>query len=807
MNRMLALRWILAIALGATCGNAADVFRESLLPVLQTHCAKCHSGNEPGGNLRMETLDHLVGGGKRGPAIVPGNSNESLLIQLVRGEKTPRMPMGGVLPEKVVSDLAVAIDRMDAGKTPTARNPYQAWLFAKPLRPAPPVTRDPQWVKNPIDSFILAQLESKGLQPAPPANRRALIRRVYFDLTGVPPTPEEVEAFTADSSPGAYANLVDRLLADRRYGERWARHWLDLARFAETDGFAVDSERPTAWRYRDYVIRAFRDDKPYDLFIKEQLAGDETKTTGPPKQDRGEKMVALGFLRNGTWLPDANFQTQNRQDFLDDMTATMGSVFLGLTLGCARCHDHKYDPIPQKDYYRLQAFFASTRQAEQPIAFTPEESPASLRRKVRELEDEYDATAELAKSVEAEMKKKFAASKKMKPEDVLPPMLNRAIKDTKSALFTPEERKRFQSTQDSLARIEDALPRYRPVAYAVADVVPPDVPAVQDTHVLLRGELDSKGEKVESGFPRIVLGAERPAEIPFAGARTSGRRNALAEWIASPGNPLTARVMMNRVWQHHFGEGLVRTPSDFGLNGDRTVQPQLLDWLATEFVIQKWSIKAMHRLMLLSATYQQATSHPDDGASAKIDPENRYFWRMNWLRLDAESLRDSVLAMSGKLRPSEGGPGVYFHGNAELAKSFPQFHWFVSGEREQGYRSIYGFQRRSMMMPMFEVFDGANMSETCPRRQTTTVAPQALTLFNGAFVNEHARHLASRIVEFAGPNVDRQIDRAFRVILGRPPTKDQTMNARGFLGKSRPEDGLAQFAMVLLNVNEFFYLE
>lgn len=799
-HRLLATAVLSALLAGAA-PTSTEVFRDSVLPVLETHCAKCHSGATPAGNLRLDTLEHAVRGGKRGPAIVPGNSKESLLMQLIRGDKTPRMPFGGTLPENVASTLAAAIDRMDAGSAPTARNPYRDWLFSKPVRPTPPLP-----AKNPIDAFILAKLNAKNLQPAPLATRRALIRRVYFDLIGLPPTPAEVQAFADDTAPDAYEKLVDRLLADARYGERWARHWLDLARFAETDGFAVDAERPTAWRYRDYVVRAFRQDKPYDVFIKEQLAGDEMPAGGNAKQDRGERVIALGFLRNGTWLPDANFQTQNRQDFLDDMTATTGSVFLGLTLACARCHDHKYDPIPQKDYYRLQAFFASTRQSDQPVAFTPEEHPDLLRRQVRALEDEYDATSAQAKSVEAELKQKYSVAKKLEGRNVPPALFAREIKNEKSPIFTAEDRERYRA-QEGLARIEDALPRYRPFAYAVADVVPPDVPAIHDTHLLVRGDLESKGEKVEPGFLQSVVGNAQHAAIPFAGSRTSGRRAALADWIASPANPLTARVMMNRIWQYHFGDGLVRTPSDFGLNGDRTVHPELLDWLATEFVARKWSIKAMHRLMLLSNTYQQATSHPAHAANSKIDPDNRLLWRANWLRIDAEALRDSLLAMSGKLQPSTGGPSVYFQTTSELAKSFPQFRWLVSAEKEQGYRSIYGFQRRSMMMPMLEVFDGANMSETCPRRQTTNVAPQALTLFNSAFVNEQSRHLAARIVEFAGPNADRQIDQAFRTILARPPSPEQAAQARGFLARSRPEHGLAQFVTVLLNLNEFFYLE
>ncbi|MGH9671579.1 MAG: DUF1553 domain-containing protein, partial [Bryobacteraceae bacterium] len=510
---------------------------------------------------------------------------------------------------------------------------------------------------------------------------------------------------------------------------------------------------------------------------------------------------------NGPWLPDANFQTQNRQDFLDEITGTTGSVFLGLTFGCARCHDHKYDPVSQKDYYRMQAFFAAARHDERPAAWTKEENPLRIRKIVRQLEDDRDGAAGEFKKIETAMKKKYAEGKKMKLSDIKPNSLAQAVRDAKDPVFSKEERERYKVTQERIQRIEDALLRYQPVAYAVSDVVPPDVPAVSDTHVLIRGDLETKGEKVEPGYPRSMAGNDSPAVIKFVGTESSGRRLALAEWIASADNPLTARVMANRIWQNHFGEGLIRTPSDVGMNGDRAQQPELLDWLATQFVAKKWSIKAMHRLMLTSNTYQQSTSHPEWDKNAALDPENRLLWRMNWLRLDSEVLRDSLLAMSGKIEQSDGGPGVYFRSIADLAASFPQFRWFLSGEKEQGYRTIYGFQRRSMMMPMMEVFDGATMSESCPQRQATTVAPQALTLLNSEFVNEQARNFAGRVVELAGPDQNGQLNKAAWLALGRPLTGEQMASAKKFLAASRPGDGLAQFATVLFNLNEFIYLE
>jgi hypothetical protein len=361
--------------------------------------------------------------------------------------------------------------------------------------------------------------------------------------------------------------------------------------------------------------------------------------------------------------------------------------------------------------------------------------------------------------------------------------------------------------QDRIQRIDNALPRYRQVAYAVSEVVPPDVFEAPETHVLIRGEMSTKGDKVEPGFLTAITGKEEPATIRFVGKESTGRRLALAEWIASPENPLTARVMANRIWQRHFGEGIARTPSDLGMNGDRPSHPELLDWLALAFVEKKWSIKAMHRLMLTSSTYRQSTVHPDARQYAEKDPDNRLLWRMNWIRLDAEVLRDSLLALSGKLRSSPGGPGVYFDSVAEAAEGLPQFPWPVSPEPEQGYRTIYGFQRRSIVMPMMEVFDVATMSESCSRRQSTVVPPQALTLMNSEFVNRRARDFAARVIELAGPARDAQIGQAFQLALLRPPSADQVRLAGRLYENAKPEDALAHLAVVLFNLNEFLYLE
>ena len=798
MSRHLVFLW-------ATCLIAApndSVFRDRIQPVLTQHCASCHSAAKASGGLTIASLDQLLTGGKHGRAITPGNASQSLLIQYIKGEKNPRMPLGGELPEAALAKLTAAINEMTPLiETTKAADPHMEWLLHKPQPPSIPAAQNTAWIKNPIDAFILAKLESKSLTPAPSADRRALIRRVYFDLIGLPPSPEEVQAFVANAAPDAYEKLIDKLLADSRYGERWARHWLDLARFAESDGFAIDGERPTAWRYRDYVIRAFNKDKPYDEFIKEQLAGDELE--GGKASDR---ITALGFLRMGTWEADANFKTQLRQDVLNEITTTIPQVFLGLTVGCARCHDHKYDPIPQRDFYRMQSFFAATRVDDRPAPFTEIENPALMKSLMRQYEDESEAAGEVLKKIEERLKQKYIIAKNLKPDDKRAADFQKTLKDQKDATYTEQERKEHETAKTRARKFADAAPRYRPVAYAVSDVVPPQVPSIAETYVLAGGELANKGDKVEPGFLSCITGKSEPATIPFSGG-SSGRRGALASWIASPDNPVTARVMMNRLWQHHFGDGIIRTPSDFGKNGDHPSNPQLLDYLATQFIEKKWSLKAMHKVMLLSNTYQQSTENPEVKRFTEIDPDNRLLWRMNWQRLEAETLRDSILFVAGRLEKSPGGPGVFLDIPTDVAEGFEFFKWFPSDEKDQRRRTIYTFQRRSVMNQMVEVFDGANMSETCARRSTTTVAPQAFTLLNSEFTNNEAKHFAQRVIELAGPGREKQIDKAFWLSVNRAPSITERQRAAALFENSKPDQALTRLGVVLFNLNEFLYLD
>jgi hypothetical protein len=799
-----------SIFTGLSFGQNEALFNEKIAPLLKANCAACHGSASPAGELSMASLNSLLTGGKHGPALEPGDSQHSLLMQYVRGERTPKMPMGGSLPADAVASLAAAIDRMQAlPKTAKKMDSYLDWLLHKPAAPAIPAVKNTAWVVNPIDAFILQKLEAKGMKPAPPAAKRALLRRVYFDLIGLPPTPDEVRDFENSTAPDAYEKVVDKLLADSRYGERWARHWLDLARFAESDGFAIDGERPTAWRYRDYVIRSLNQDKPYDRFVEEQLAGDEMPAGGAGAKGgdgRSDRLVALGFLRMGTWEADANFKTQLRQDVLNEITGTVGQVFLGFTVGCARCHDHKYDPIPQRDFYRLQAFFAPMKIDNREAPFSDAEGGSkAMRDKLRTYEDTSDTADEALRKMEADLRAQYRAKEK---DGKVEPKVDfmAALKNPKDTSFTAEQKAAWRTATDDARQARELAARYRALAYSVSDVVPPQVPDLAATYVLAGGDLSSRGERVEPGFLQAVAGSDKPAVIPFVGG-SSGRRLALADWITSPANPLTARVMVNRLWQHHFGEGIVRTPSDFGINGDRPSHPELLDYLATQFVEKKWSLKAMHRMMVLSNSYRQSTENAAQRSYAEADPKNLLLWRMNWIRLEGEEIRDSMLAISGQLQKSNGGPGAFVSLPEDVAGGFEFFKWFPSDEKLQAQRTVYTFQRRSVMNPMIEVFDGANMSEVCSRRSATVVPTQAFSLLNGDFTYKTAKHLAERMVELAGPDVDKQLDLTFVSTLARRPTEAERSKYKTMFAGKPAVESLASLGVVLFNLNEFLYLE
>jgi mono/diheme cytochrome c family protein len=763
---------------------AEQFYTQQVQPVLQENCFKCHShsGDKIKGGLVLDSLDGLLTGGDSGPAIVPGDVEKSLLIKAVRytdpdlqmPPKDKRLSAEQIAAiEQWVKDGAVwpgqtgqSAKRVRGKITDEDR---KWWAFQPLAKPEPPKVDDHGWARNDLDRFIFQKLQQSGLKPSSEASRIALARRAYFDLTGLPPTPEEVDSFVADKSPDAYEKLVDKLLASPRYGERWARHWLDLVRYADSDGYRIDDFRPTAWRYRDYVINAFNQDKPYDEFVREQIAGDEMLPRTP------ERMIATGFLRH--WIYEYNNRDVVGQwnTILNDITDTTSDVFLGLGMQCARCHDHKFDPILQKDYYRLQAFFAPFLPRED-IDVATEAERAAYQSKMAKWE-------EMTKELRAEIAELEVPHRKKADDLILPKF--------------PEE---------TLALIEKPVAQRTPWEHQIAELAFRQVTyehyrmkvtgADKEKHVALLKQLASFDEFKPAPLPQALLvtdvGAtappvfipkkaptpvepglltildEKPMTIlPVPGLTNStGRRSALAQWLTQPENPLTTRVIVNRVWQYHFGHGLSRTASDFGKLGEQPSHPELLDWLARRFVADGWSFKKLHRMILTSATYRQSS-----GASAsitanarKLDPENRLLWHGPMRRLDAEQIRDSILAVTGELQPDAGGPPM---------------------DTFKARRSIYTKVLRNNRDPLLDVFDAPQHFSSTSQRDTTTTPVQSLLLINSQYMLQRAQAMAGRLQKDGAKNDGEMVAAAYKLAFSRPPSADELASAKRFLSEQQ----------------------
>lgn len=812
---------------------AADDLAKQAFQVLKANCFDCHSETKRGG-LDLRTSASLLAGGAKGKVVVPHNPETSRLYLYATTEHEGRLPLApsARLSETDLETLRTwieaggSLDGVDeaggAVKAAGEQKPEdraikpqerEYWAFKTPVRIAPPpVPGLPGWSGHPIDAFLAASMVAKGLKPSAPADRRTLIRRAYLDLLGLPPAPEEVEAFLADKSPKAWETVVDRLLASPHYGERWARHWMDLVRYADSGGFEFDTDRPQAYRYRDYLVQAFNRDKPYDQFIKEQLAGDEYA----PNSD--EAMTATGFLRLGT-------SGGNRQDQLDDLLSTTTLTFMGLTVGCARCHNHKFDPIPQKDYYRLQSILFSTRAVEHPLV--PAAEVEANRRETQRLDGLQRPLRDAKRKIEAPFMQQILDREIAKLPDYMqlawktPPekrtegqKLNviqiektiandtlRALVTEKDvvALMADEVKARHAQLNAQIAALEAQRPKPFPTAMAIGERgrVP------QPTFFLHRGSPDSPGSQVAPGVLSVVSEQEWPFPEPPADATSSWRRRGLAEWLTWKGNPLTARVIVNRLWQHHFGEGIARTPGNVGKMGERPSHPELLDWLALELIDRGWSLKAMHRLMMTSRAYQMASI--DIPGNIAIDPENRMFWRAPRVRLEAEIIRDGILAVAGSLDRTIGGPSVFPYIDPDLFEASSKRTWPGKPDDDPATwrRSVYVYLKRSIRYPMFETFDQPNLVNSADRRNRTVIAPQALILMNNGMVLLHSKRFAERLKKEAGNDPDKQIDRAFRLALARPPDVVERRRSLEFV-KSGP-NGLAEFCHALFNLTEFVY--
>jgi hypothetical protein len=759
--------------------------------------------------------------------------------------------------------LAPVLSASLSADEPYGRHQFTAdvrdhWSFQSVERPEVPAVSEGAWIRNPIDAFILAGLEQAGLKPAPKADRSKLLRRVYLDLIGLPPTPSELDAFLANDGPRAFEQVVDDLLSRPQYGERWARHWLDVVRYAETNGYERDGMKPQAWRFRDWVIDALNADKPYDQFLTEQLAGDEVPGSN------AETQIGTTMLRLGPWDDEPADLLSDRYDQLDDIVATTSATFIGLTLRCARCHNHKFEPFSQQDYTRWQAIFAPlNRPQKDKVEFDREVGPPDQVAAHLALVKQLDAqTADIETQVRTlgwQVCQEAVAAGRLKTEktadagtagsDVLPSAKELPPEALAAIAIEPDKRNDAQkklvrthaaklatmvrelASVDRGAQLDECE---RQLTAVKAKYPPPlqrgyiwyeDGPSFDASHVFRRGDPRNPGEEVGPGFPAILI--DHPPAPPAPTAYSTGRRLQLARWLTQPDHPLTARVMVNRLWQHHFGDGIVATENDFGVMGSAPSNQPLLDWLASEFVAGGWQIKRMHRMMVLSQTYQMAsTANP---AAEKIDPEDALLWRFRPRRMEAEALRDTILAVSGQLNPSPRGPGIYPKISQAVleTQSRPGDGWKTSDPAAAARRSVYIFVKRTLLLPEMEVLDFPSTEETCEQRVVSTVAPQALTLLNGEFINEQAQAFAQRIAREAGDDNAARVERAYRLAFSRPPSEKERATVLDFLvrqqqlieadAKGEASDAknagstklkaLAALCLVLFNTNEFAYLQ
>lgn len=836
----------LGLAPFATANDAGEsLFAAKVKPLLELRCISCHGPDKVKGGLRLDSRVGMIQGGENGPAVVPGKPADSLLLQAVmHAKKDLEMPP----KEKLTTNDIAVLERWirdgapwpkdeslatlpklasgerlgDAWSDP--RNPIvrifggqrlDLWSFKPVRRVEPPAVKNTRWPRTPLDRFTLARLEAAGTPPAREAEKRVLVRRLCFDLTGLPPVPGQIERFLADARADAYERLVEELLASPRYGEHAARAWLDVIRYSDSNGFDWDEFRPKAWRFRDYVIRSFNADKPFDQFIREQLAGDEL-LEGPPKNAaEQDALIATGYLRLGPQDNSAgafNEQDRARAELMADLTETTGSAFLGLTMSCCRCHDHKFDPLSQADHFRLRAFFEPVKYADDtPLDLSAEQETIrahnqKLDAQIKPVAEQRDAIlATVRKRLREERFARLTAEEKTlldtpKPQrtndlkvriEGIEKKIEPGEKEVKAALKGDEKERHGQLEKDIAALKQQR--RDFTLGLLAADK-PEKVPV---TKILFQGDHKAPRDSVEPGFPSAL--DPNPAVLRAAvNKQSTGRRLTLAEWIASPGNPLTARVLVNRVWQGCFGEGLVATPNDFGLAGERPTQPELLDWLAGEFVRDGWSLKSLHRLIVTSATYRQASG----GANPLRPPR----------RLSAEQLRDALLDVSGLLTNKAGGPPVWPDLPAEVLHANPAFlddnetktkGWYPSPKPEQNVRSIYLVQKRTVRVPFLETFDQPENSISCARRSSSTVAPQALSLLNSPLAVEAAQAFAARVTREAPGSVEAQVRRAFTLALQRPPARAElAMCLRLARERSLPE-----VCRALLNLNEFAYVD
>lgn len=800
-------------------------FRSDVYPLLAARCFRCHSGRNPKSGFRLDDRAEILGETNGTPLVKVGRSAESRMIELVAGldDFAVMPPEGKRLTAAEIGVLRAWIDqdlKWDETLLPPVVAKTDHWAFQPITRPPVPETSPSERVLNPIDAFIAARRTEHGLAAAVPASRRVLIRRLSLDLTGLPPTPEEVERFVNDDAPNAYERLVERLLDSPTYGERWGRHWLDVARWSETEGYESNHPRAFAWRYRDWVVRAFNRDKPYDEFVRQQIAGDELT----PYSD--ENLIATGFLSAARISSNEEDKWLQRNQVLVDVANTVGSAFLGLTMGCAQCHNHKFDAISTRDYYRLHAYFLSGQPL--PVVLKPNNSD----QRPSPLAEEYLHAVALKETLFQQGRERALAE----AVEALPDDLRRAIQIPReqrtpeqeqlarrgSVQIQPgrgqiekripqEDRKLYDELKKKIERLEAENPVPQTFAWYSPVTSPHNVRvlpqlgfyplpyepgelAVFEPYLMVRGDVHNIGPEITPGWPAVF---ETTFEFETEKA-SRGTRIELADWLTDPRHPLTARVWVNRIWHYHFGRGIVATPGDFGVRGEPPSHPALLDWLANELIEGGWSTKHIHRLIVLSGTYRQSSVVTDPRA-LEIDAENRYLWHWRPRRLEAEAIRDSMLTVTGELDRTFGGASVP-----------------LDEADESHRRSLYLYQKRGLPPEMQKLFDGpSEASESCSRRQTSTSPLQPLYLLNNEFSQQRARGLAARIRDKARDDRRRQIELAFVYALNRQPDDGDIRTAEKFFDAFQPPDGdappgspaLLEFCLAVLNLNEFVYLE
>jgi len=856
---------IVGVGLSAPAEGQTELvtFTDHIRPIMERSCWNCHGEAAQLSELDLSTRDGALEGGTRGPAIVPGRADDSRLFQMVAGLDQPAMPMTGApLSDTEIAAVrtwindgahwdtggataaAAALSALENSELPAGARDY--WAFKQPVQTEVPTSEN---YEHPVDRFLDAARREAGVTAGPKADPLTRLRRAYIDLTGLPPTLEQIDEFLADTERGAWERLIERLLASPHYGERWGRHWMDIARYADSTGFEQDYVRPNAWRYRDYVINAFNKDKPYSQFLKEQIAGDELDHV------TDETRIATGFLRAG---PRVQFREKDnperRHDYLDDVLATVGRGVLGMTIHCARCHDHKFDPILQKDYYSLQASIFGYVEIDYPLldragVLEYRAANAKLDKRVEPLQAQINAIEEphrdqLKLELIQERFPENVQRAAMTPEgertageqllaaqvlSINPPQ-QKVI-----AALTAEEAARRTVLVDQVEALEEQRPLEPPMAEIVTDGdyrfapdgpgdeiigcpecrIPPEEPGTflheegkddykaPPNYFLIRGDPFSPGSQMSPGFLTVATYGNPATEIPRPAGRTSGRRLALAEWITSRNNPLTARVAVNRIWHHHFGRGIVRTLDNLGKMGDLPTHPELLDWLSVEFMERGWSVKEMHRLLMTSEAYQMVSSYRS-APNSEADPDNRLQWHYQAQRLEAEALRDSIMTVSGGIDLTVGGEPIFpFIPEEILAASQGKGYWDNQPDGPDVWRrSVYVFRRRSLGFPFFDTFDLPDQNQTAAARNVSTVPTQALTLMNNGFVLSQAALFAERLEREAPGDLDRQVDLAYRMALTRPPTTEESTVAKVLV----TEQSLVDLTHVMLNLNEFLYL-